>query len=307
MQQLRMLREVSHRGTISAAAESLNYTPSAVSQQLAALERSSGVAVLERVGRNVRLTDAGRELVRHAGDLLAGMERAQAALEQVNSEVKGTIDVTVFESIAGTLVVPMLELAGQRYPDLTVRVALLEPDLALEQLARGEIDLAFAMDYSHTRIVPADGIEFDEVLTEPFKLIVPPGEGRHGDTASLDEFADRGFIFQPSAMSCGRSIVEACRSAGFEPRLAHSIDDYPVIARMVSAGHGVAMIAALGVSAAVDQGVDIGVIDLDPPITRSVMIGYRSVSAERPAVRAVRDLVAEVAAPFAAGSCRLAS
>ncbi|HEY5886813.1 MAG TPA: LysR family transcriptional regulator, partial [Acidimicrobiales bacterium] len=91
LQQLRMLREVANRNTIAAAADSLGYTSSAVSQQLSGLEKATGVAVLERVGRNVRLTDAGRELVRHADDLLAGMEAAQVAIERLSGEVRGVL------------------------------------------------------------------------------------------------------------------------------------------------------------------------------------------------------------------------
>lgn len=299
MQQLRMLREVSQRGTIAAAAEALSYTPSAVSQQLSALERSTGVAVLERVGRNVRLTDAGRELVEHADQLLRGMEAARTALERVNSEVRGLVDVTVFESLAGTLLPGVLTLATQRYPDLTIRAHEREPDSSLERLAHGDVDLVFAIDYSHSPVLPGDGIVFDEVLTEPFRLILPRGRAGRRRVASLSEFADEGFIHDPAWHSCGRCVVEACRDAGFEPRLVHAIETYPVAARLVEAGQGVALMAALGVSAALELGVDIDVVELDPAVTRTIMLGYREVSAERPAVRAVRDLVTEVAAGYA--------
>jgi DNA-binding transcriptional LysR family regulator len=149
LQQLRMLREVATRNTIAAAAESLGYTASAVSQQLAGLERSTGVAVLERIGRNVRLTDAGRELVRHANELLAGVEAAQVALERVQNEVRGDLEITVYESVAATLLPTLLGQLAERYPELRVRTRQCDPDLAIEALALGDVDLALTIGLPH--------------------------------------------------------------------------------------------------------------------------------------------------------------
>ena len=121
IQQLRMLREVAELGTIAAAADGLGYTPSAVSQQLGSIEKSTGVAVLERVGRNVQLTDAGRELIVHADIVLAELERAQASLERVKGRAEGTVRLGLSESMASRFLPPLLSEAASQHPDLEIR------------------------------------------------------------------------------------------------------------------------------------------------------------------------------------------
>ncbi len=207
LQQLRMLREVANRQTIAAAADSLGYTASAVSQQLSGLEKATGVAVLERVGRNVRLTDAGRELVRHADDLLAGMEAAQVAIERLSCEVRGTLAITVFESVAATMLVPLLDKLAVRHPDLHLRTRQMDPDLAMDALASGELDLAFTIDYPHAPAPLRDDVTRYSLLDDILYLVVREddplaAQGR----VRLADLAPRPFIASPSGMSCGRCV-----------------------------------------------------------------------------------------------------
>jgi DNA-binding transcriptional LysR family regulator len=292
LQQLRMLREVANRGTIAAAAESLGYTASAVSQRLGGLEKSTGVAVLERVGRNVRLTDAGRELVRHADQLLRGMEAAQVAMERVGGDVRGTLDLTVYESVAATMLAPLLGLLSSRYPDLQLRTRQYDPDAALDALAAGDIDLAFAIDYRHAPAAPRDDIIRYSIAEDHFHLAVPAADPLEGPVVALADLADRKFIASPPAMSCGRCIVTACRDAGFEPDIVHQLDDYPTSLHLIAAGQGISLVPDLGL-VHVPRGVRI--LDLDPPVSRTIQLAYRSASAERPAVMAVRDALLQVA------------
>jgi DNA-binding transcriptional LysR family regulator len=300
LQQLRMLREVARLHTIAAAAGSLGYTPSAVSQQLNGLERSTGVAVLERVGRNVRLTDAGRELVRHAEELLAGLEAAQVAMERVTKEVRGDLVLTVYESVASTLVLPLLELLAERHPDLRLRTRGLEPDAAVEALAAGEIDLAFTSDYAHTPVpVRSDVVRFS-LFEDVFHLVVPDDDPLSAEVVSLDAVADRPFVSPPPSDSCGRCVIAACRNAGFEPDIAHQVDDYPTTLRMVRAGQGVGLVPDLGL---VHGAAGLRVVAIRPKVSRTIQLAYRAVSAERPAIVAVRDALVEVVAalPLTAG------
>jgi DNA-binding transcriptional LysR family regulator len=291
IQQLRMLREVAIRGTIVAAASSLGYTPSAVSQQLGGLERSTGVAVLERVGRNVRLTDAGRELVRHAGDLLASLEAARAAMEQVAGEVRGTVELSVYESVAVTLLVPLLEQLGDQHPELQVRTRQLDVEPALEAVAAGTVDVAFTLDYAHAPMSQPAGVSSTSLLDDVFHLVVPSGDAVGVTTASLIDFADRRFIASSTATSCGSSVVVACRSAGFEPDIAHQIDDFPTMMRLVAAGAGVALVPDLGL---LGLPAGVRVVDIDRPFSRTIQIAYRTASAARPAVAAVHDALVAV-------------
>jgi DNA-binding transcriptional LysR family regulator len=293
LQQLRMLREVADRTTIAAAAESLGYTPSAVSQQLAGLERTTGVPVLEKVGRNVRLTDAGRELVHHARDLLGRMEAAQVAIERVTSEVRGTLEVTVYESVATTLLPRLLRRLSVRYPDLHLRTRQCDPDLAIDALAAGDIDLAFAIDYRYAPAPLRDDIVRFGIVDDRFHAVVADDDPLVGPTISLLDLAGRPFISSPIDLSCGRCVLSACRGAGFEPDVVHQLDDYPTALHLVAAGQGVALVPDLGL---VDPVPGIRVLDLDPPLSRTIQLAYRNVSAERPSIVAVRDTLVELIA-----------
>jgi molybdate transport repressor ModE-like protein len=290
LRQLRMLREVAERGTIAAAAESLGYTASAVSQQLSTLEKSTGVAVLERIGRNVRLTDAGRELVRHADHLLAGMEAAQAAVEQVNKAVRGVLHVTVFESVATTLLAPLLSRLAVDYPELELRTQQSDPDLAMDAVAMGEIDLAFAIDYRHAPAPRRTDIIRHTLMEDRFHVLVPEDDSLVG-SVTLAELADRPFICSPLNLSCGRCVAMACRDTGFEPNVVHQLDDYPTTLHLVAAGQGVALVPDLGL---VIKPPGVRVLRLDPPLSRVVQIAYRAASAERPSIVAVRDTLQDI-------------
>jgi len=299
LQQLRMLREVANRGTIAAAAESLGYTASAVSQRLGGLEKSTGVAVLERVGRNVRLTDAGRELVRHADQLLRGMEAAQVAMERVSGEVRGILELTVYESVATTLLAPLLQLLSSRHPDLHLRTRQYDPDAALDALAAGDFDLVFAIDYRHSPAMPRDDIVRFSVAEDRFHVAVPADDPLDKPVVALADLADRQFIASPPALSCGRCIVTACRDAGFEPEIVHQLDDYPTSLHLVAAGQGISLIPDLGLGY-VPPGVRI--LDLDTPLSRTIQLAYRRASEDRPAVVAVREALLVVARDLELGS-----
>ena len=292
LQQLRMLREVAQRGTIAAAAESLGYTASAVSQQLGGLEKATGVPVLERVGRNVRLTDAGRELVRHAEELLRGMEAARVAMERVGSEARGVLDVTVYESVAATLLAPLLTELAIRHEGLHLRTRQMDPDAAIDALAAGDIDIAFAIDYPNAPSAPRDDVERHSIAHDRFHAVVPAGDPVKGSVVSLAGLADRPFIASPPGLSCGRFLVAACRDAGFEPDIRHQLDDYPTSLHLVAAGQGVSLVPDLGL---VRIPPGIRVLELDPPLSRTIQLAYRKASAERPAVVAVRDALEAVA------------
>jgi DNA-binding transcriptional LysR family regulator len=292
LQQLRMLREVANRHTIAAAADSLGYTSSAVSQQLSGLEKATGVAVLERVGRNVRLTDAGRELVRHAEELLAGMEAARVAVERMSGEVRGVLRFTIFESVAATLLVPLLDRLAERHPDLHLRTIQMDPDLAMDALASGELDLAFAIDYPHAPAPRRDDITRCSLLEDVLRLVVPEDDPlAEADSVRLVDLADRPFISSPVGLSCGRCVVIACRDAGFEPDVAHQVDDFATSLHLVRAGQGVALIPDLGL---MNLSPDLRAVDIEPPVSRLVQLAYRTSNVERPAIAAVEHALVEI-------------
>ncbi len=293
IQQLRMLCEVSSTGTIAAAAESLGYTPSAVSQQLSSIEKSTKVAVLERVGRNVRLTDAGRELVRHAQIVLDELERAQASLERVQQEVAGTVRLGLSESMASRFLPPLLSTARREHPELRIRTEEFPSEQSgVEAVRSGQLDACFVMASSHAPVL--EGIAFEPLFRDWFRIVVPAESewGRGSDTLALGELADAPFVLAPLRVWCGRLIHAACQAAGFSPTIAHEIDDYPATLNVVAAGAGVSLVPDLGLA---HQPAGLRILEPAQPFCRKVELAYRQSSATRPAIGALVTLAEEVA------------
>lgn len=287
LRQLRMLREVAVRGTLAAAATSLGYTASAASQQIAALERATGQSVLERVGRGVQLTDAGHALAAHAEEVFAGIEHAQAALEAIGDEPTGTVRISTFESFASALMPEVVTRLAAECPGVTLRSTQLDPDLSLESLLAGAIDIALVLDYPHAPSPRPRGAHRETVLTEPFRLAVPD---HHRLTAPVDltTLTDEMFIAGTAESSCRRCVVGACREAGFEPRVAHEIDNLPATLRLVAAGAGITLLPELALH---DRPPGIRLLEITQPVQRSVEVAYREASSKRPTVRAVLDAI----------------
>lgn len=292
LHQLRLFLAVVDHGTAAAAADALGYTPSAVSQQLSGLERACGVAVFERVGRGLRLTDAGRVLVGHARAILDRTETALAALATIDDRIDGLVRLSSYESVASTLIPPFFALVRDRHPQLAIRFSQSDPDLSLPALLRGDLDLAFTVDYPHAPIEVPDGIHVWDITVDRFRLVVADDDPIDTDTISLRSLAPRPFISSPAGHTCGECVVMACRAAGFEPDVAHTLHDYPTSLQLVAAGEGVALIPDLGL---VRLPPGVRVVDLREPITRRVQLAVRAASQERPVYLAVRDALRGVA------------
>ena len=293
IQQLRMLREVAAQGTIAAAASALGYSPSAVSQQLSSIEKTTGIGVLERVGRNVQLTDAGRELVTHADIVLAELERAKASLERIQQQVAGTVRIGLSESMASRFLPPLLQQSATRFPDLVIRTEEFPSEAdGVEAVRSGQLDACFVMAIAHAPV--QEGIVFEPLFRDWFRIVVPEssdwGAGR--TEMHLSELAELPLVLAPQRVWCGRLIQQACHEAGFKPNVAHEIDDYPATLRVVAAGAGASLVPDLGL-AFEPQGVR--VLNITNRFCRTVELAYRQSSATRPAITALVDLTAIVA------------
>ena len=144
VRRMRVLREVALRGSFSAAAESLSFTQSAVSQQIAALEREAGAVLVERSARGVRLTDAGEAVVRHAEGILARLAEAEAELEAIAGLRGGRLRMATFESAAGRSCRSPSPFAG-RHPAVELSMSLMEPEDSLVALRAGDVDIAMSL------------------------------------------------------------------------------------------------------------------------------------------------------------------
>jgi len=284
VRRMRLLREVAERGTMTAAAEALSYTPSAVSQQLAALEKGVGMPLLERHGRNVVLTDAGRALVEHTAHVLEALERAEVAVTRTGSDVAGVAHLGVFESSVPSVVVPVIETMAVRYPDVDIRLIQSDDIVDFRALRLGELDLAIAQQYSHVPVELRTDLAFTELLTEGMFLVVP--EGTCADGLDPAELSRLGWIAE-GEHPCGMATVGFCRAVGFEPEVRYWIEDFASMLRIVQAGLAATVLPHL---ALLDPPKGIQAIPLDrTQWNRTLLVAARPGSVGHPVLAAVTE------------------
>ncbi|MEV6220289.1 LysR family transcriptional regulator [Nocardia fluminea] len=280
VRKLRLLRELAHRGTIAAVAEALSYTPSAVSQQLTALEREAGVPLLQRSGRRVVLTPAAQLLVGHTETILAALEHADAELSCTRDELAGTLRIGTFPTAARTLLSPALVTLSTDHPRLELTVSEIDPADIPNALRAGTLDIALTHDYD---LVPADtdpSLHTEPLHTETVYLatLTPvPAED------SLAAHRRSPWIAGTPGTLCHTLTIRACQATGFTPRIRHHADDFDTVLTLVAAGAGTAIVPALALYAPPEQ------ITLTPlPIRRHTHLAYRNGTGLHPAIHAAR-------------------
>lgn len=289
---LRLLREVELRGSIAAAAREVGLTPSAVSQQLAILEREAGTALLDRTPRGVLLTGAGRALVSRARSILELLEEARADLDRLTGELSGHVRIGTVASAAATLVSEAAtRLAEHAALEVTVTVA--EPARSIDQLLDGDLDIAVVDVYDGVPVPVPDYLVAIDLATEPLVVISAvdalPGRG----AVKLVELSDAGWVMPPLDAACGQAVRFACRAEGYEPRVRWETDDMLLLVRAVAAGHGIAVLPRLAVA---DNVAEIDIRPLaEPSMSRRLLALTRSSSQDRPIIRAALDELAKAA------------
>ena len=237
-----MLRELALHGTIRAAAESLSFSPSAVSQQLSTLEREAGVALLERRGRSVRLTAAGLALAERTESILAGLAEAEAEAKAIAGSAQPGVHVASFPSAAATVVADALaESEG-----LEVTILEADPKLGLARLRAGEVDVAIVWEYDFVPIQASAAVELVPLLDDPVQVVLPrrhPAAVRA--TVDLAELAAEPWLNSTSLSSCRPFVLRACNAAGFEPRVAAETNDHRTLHRLIASGVGLALVPVL--------------------------------------------------------------
>ncbi|MEA2296487.1 MAG: hypothetical protein QOE86_4126 [Solirubrobacteraceae bacterium] len=308
LRRLRLLRELRERGTIAAVADALAYTPSAVSQQLAALEREAGVVLLERVGRGVRLTDAAHRLAEHTDAVLSRLEQAEAELAATSGAVHGRVRIASFQTAARSLVAPVLRPLSDRHEGLRLELLEMEAEEGLPRLRAGDVDIVIAEEYRaaprpHERALERVDLGRDRIL-----LALPPdhpeatGDGAGGGV-SLRRLARDPWCSTREGTAFAAVLLRACRSAGgFEPDIRHRANDVALLVQMAADGHGVTMVPALGQPEA-HPGVAIRTV-AGPALERRLYAAVRRGGAERPAVTATLDALRDRAAAIGLGPAR---
>lgn len=284
VRKLRLLRELAHRQTIAAVAEAMNYTPSAVSQQLSALEREAGVPLLERTGRRVTLTPAALTLVDHTETILATLERAAADLTRATEQLAGTLRIGAFPSAVPTILTPALIALTGQHPGLEVVVTELDPATAPAALRTEAVDVALVQEYDHVPVPPDPALDTDPLLAETIYLAAL-------DDDPLPQHRDAPWIAGTPGTLCHAMTIRVCEAAGFTPRIRHHVDDFSAVLALVAAGHGVSLVPELGAR------TPPGNVVLSPlPTRRHTRLAYRRGTRAHPIVSAARAALHDCAA-----------
>ena len=294
LDRLRALHAVATYGSVGAAASALNVTTSAVSQKLAKLERETRARLVERHGRGVRLTDAAMLLVEHTEEILARVERAESDFESQRGEVFGRVTLDAFATALRGLLPPVMATVSERYPRLTVHLREAEPPDSVRDVVRGNADIAVVQDWHSIPLEVPDGLERAALVDDIADLAMAashPLAGRR--SVSLRSVLAGPWVSSPPGAVCHDLLVHTIRSYDAEPTIMHVASEYETQLTLVAAGLGLAILPRLGRGALPD-----GVVTLPtrPVLARSVYAIWRSQVGRRPVIRAVFDVMREVAA-----------
>ncbi|MER6321119.1 LysR family transcriptional regulator [Streptomyces coelicoflavus] len=292
---LRVLRAVASTGSFSAAGRELGCTQPAVSQQMKALESSVGTPLLVRTGREMRLTQAGEALVRHAAGIIAGLTAAEEEVAAIAGLRAGRVRLVSFPSGSSTLVPTALAALRAAHPGTRVSLEEAEPPNSVELLREGDCDVALAFRYEGA----AGAEEWDDLvvrplLTDRLVALVPEGHrlARTEGAVGIGELARESWI--AGCPRCRGQLVEVCEGAGFSPRIDFATDDYPAVVGLVGAGLGVAVLPQLAVESVRPRGAR--TVTLEPAVRREIVALTLPDLAQVPAVTATLDELARAGA-----------
>jgi DNA-binding transcriptional LysR family regulator len=304
LRRLRLLHELHERGTIAAVADALQFTPSAVSQQLAVLERETGVRLLERAGRGVSLTDSALALVEHAGALLERAALAEADLAAAAGTVTGRGRIAAFQSVALNLALPAMQALARDAPRLRCELIEAEPEHSLPALALGDVDLVLGDEWRHQPRPLPEGLQRHALLVDQVLLVLParhPVARRYQDAVPLAALAGEVWTAGHAELGWEEMIQRTCRElGGFDPDIRHRANDATISLALVRRGLAVTMLPELPLEGR-RRGVALRAI-AEGPIDRAIFAATRAADASRPSTKAllgaVRDAVAALDAPL---------
>jgi DNA-binding transcriptional LysR family regulator len=301
VRRLRVLREVAQQGSFSAAGEVLGYTQSAVSQQIAALEREAGSVLVERNARGVRLTDAGRTLVEHADGILARLAAAEQELEAIAGLRGGRLRLASFPSAGATLLPLAIAEFSRRHPAVELSLVEAEPEEAIPQLKAGDLDLALVYEYADLRAaqrgLDRTDVELAHLIDDPMHLALPPDHPLAGRRrVKLEDLSEDLWVQGDCTGSCGQMHLAACQTAGFAPRVGFETNDYNVVQGLVAAGVAVSLIAELALTN-LREDIVVRPLGKQAPI-RHVWAATLAGAYRSPAVEAMLEVLAVVAGEY---------
>lgn len=282
VRRLRLLRELRLRGTIAAVAAALAYAPSAVSQQLSALERDVGVPLTLKQGRRLALTPQGELLAQHAERVLDELETAERAVAASLGRPIGTVRIAVFQSAALSLVPDMLRILADTAPELRIEMVQREPETALYDTHVGDFDLVVAEQYPGHAAPQHLGLDREVLMTDALRLAVPPDS----DIRSLVGAASHPWVMEPVGAASRHFGEQQCRVAGFEPDVRFATADLQAQMRLIETGHAVGIMNDL---TTVGAAVRFRALPLPGAPRREIFTAARAASSGSPAIAAVRE------------------
>jgi molybdate transport repressor ModE-like protein len=286
---LHVLFAVALHGSVTAAAAALHMSPSAVSQQLAALEREVGHDLLERHGRRVRLTATGELMVRHAGRLAALLEEAEADLASMTLGQVGEVSIAAFTSAITEVVAPAITGLRDTAPRVRVRVKDAEGPTGQQLLATGEVDIAIAVAHQDNASTGVENQHRDFLYTEPFDALVPSGHALASERdITLAQLADDSWVTPWPGNPIYDLTYFACEEAGFRPRVESVSNDFRAVCALVSAGAGVALAPRSALRGIRMRGMKVLPLEGRPP-TRRVFVSVRRGAERHPLITQVLD------------------
>lgn len=294
---LKVLREVALRGSFSAAAEALSYSQPAVSQQIARLEAQTGVKLLDRQPKGIRLTPAGEALVRHTERILGQLAEAQAELGEIANSARGRLRIGSFATAAGTIVPRAVSAFRRLRPGVVVDLLLMDPPQSIPALRRGDIEIAVSEEGGFEAEPDLAGLGVERLMDDVLYASLPADHPLATRRAvALADLKDEEWMLVGLRGTCADSnvVLRACQEAGFEPRVAYTSDDYFAIQGLVAAGMGVALVPGLAL-ASTREDVAVRPLRGRPPYRR---IGAVSTPEPSGAVGLMLDCLREAADEF---------
>ena len=293
-QRMKTLRELALRGTMAAVAESLHLSASAVSQQISVLEDEVGLALIERRGRGVQLTEAGQRLVRHADQLISVMERAGADLAELRGTPFGEIHLAIFPSIASRVLPPVMAAMARDYPGISFLAEEVEPLPALTALRSWQCDIAFFDDLSLPKGYSLESLEVFSIFEDELVAVLPAGHPLAARRSiPLKALKEEPWAIDTRPNTFSNVIFGMCERRGFRPRVVGRFDAYDVISALVAHASAVSVLPRIRVTNWERTGVVYR--PLQPGVRRSIRMAVRRDELRRPALRVVVDKLREVA------------
>lgn len=284
---LKSLRELARTGTMAAAAESLHLTPSAISQQIAQLEREMDIALTERQGRGVRLTPAGEALAAHTERIMVVLDEARSDVARLKREVAGELRVAAFPSVAAAVMPGVVKALRSAFPRLQIVLEAMEPPDGLAALGSWQADVALIDDLS---VVPGPGqLRYGIVpLTDDtLHALLPARHGLAGKAAlSIADLRDEDWAIDSASSTYGEYVVGLCRRAGYEPRVNARCKGFEMVSAMVASGASVSIVPGLLLARPVPGAK---AVRLRPDVRRRISAAYRRGEQNHPAVTAFLD------------------